>query len=97
MSVRLRRRRLANGRTRLYLSINTSGQRKYEALNMFLTQDGVRNKETLRLAEAIRAKRELDLHADRHGLAAPWKRRANFFDYAEGLLEHKSPITKRTY
>jgi len=64
---------------------------------MFLTQDGGRNKETLRLAEAIRAKRELDLHADRHGVAAPWKRRTNIFDYAEVLLQHKTPLTKRTY
>jgi hypothetical protein len=97
MSVRLRRRRLPNGRTRLYLSINASGQRKYEALNMFLTHDRVQNKETVRLAEAIRAKRELDLHADQHGVAAPWKRRVNVFDYAEGLLQQKTTLTKRTY
>ena len=71
MSIKLRRRRLPSGKIQLYLAIYTSGNRRYESLNMFLTKNGPQNGEILRLAKAIRAKRELDVHADAEGITFP--------------------------
>jgi len=97
MSVKLRKRMLPSGKVQLYLVTNTSGYRRYEALSMFLTKDRSKNKEIYRLAEAVRAKRELDFHANIQGIAAPWKQDSNFFDYAEGLYRNKTPLTRQTY
>jgi integrase/recombinase XerD len=81
----------------LCLAIYTSGNRKYESLNRFLTTNGSQNREILRLAEAIRAKRELDMHADAEGITSPWRREANIFDYAQKVYDMKMPLTKRCY
>ena len=97
MSIRLRKRRLPSWKIQLYLAIYSSGHRRYEALNLFLTNNGSQNKEILRLAEAIRAKRELDAHADAEGITSPWKRDTNFFDYAQKVYDIKTPLTKRCY
>lgn len=97
MSIKLRKRKLRSGRVQLYLAIYKSGHRTYEALNMFLTKSGSQNKEVLRLADAIRAKRELDAHADAEGIASPWKRDVYLFDYALSVYENKTPLTKRCY
>jgi len=97
MSVRLRKRRLPSGKLQLYLSIYSSGRRRYESLNLFLTNNSVHNKETLRLAEAIRAKRELDAHANTEGISSPWKRDTNFFDFAEAVYKNKLFYAKRCY
>lgn len=97
MSVKLRKRRLPSGKIQLYLAVNLHGHRTYQALNFYLTQDKIRNRETLKLAEAIRAKRELEVHADAEGLLDSNRRRQNFFDFAERVYQGKRPQTKRTY
>jgi len=97
MSVTLRKRTLPSGKIQLYLSININGHRTYETLNYCLTSDRVRNKEALRLAEAIRAKKELEVHADAEGLPDAGRRRQNFFAFAQGIYGEKPPLTRRTY
>jgi hypothetical protein len=89
MSVKLRKRKLPSGKTQLYLAIGVSRHRRYEALNLFLTKERNGNKQILRLAEAIRAKRELDVHADQEGIASPWRQSLCFFEYAEGIIGTK--------
>lgn len=97
MSVKLRKRKLPSGKTQLCLAIGVSRHRRYEALNLFLTKERNGNKQILRLAEAIRAKRELDVHADQEGIASPWRQSLCFFEYAEGIYRNKTPLTRQSY
>ena len=64
--IRLRQRKTPNGLTSLYLDIYLNGKRSYEYLRLYLVpektrEDKKKNKETLQLAEAIRAKRVVEL------------------------------------
>src|SRR5260221_4441004 len=85
MSVKLRKRVLESGRTQLYLDIYRYGQRKTEALQMFLDGDRFHNRETFRMAEIIRAKRELDLQGEMHGISGTYNRRSSFIKYLEAV------------
>ena len=91
MSVKLRRRKLANGTISLYLDIYHSGKRQYEFLKLYLDpKDRKQNKETLQLAENIRAKRQLEIQSFAHGAVPQFKRQANFIAYFAQLAEKKN-------
>jgi len=62
MTVKLRKRKLASGNLSLYLDIYQSGKRAYEFLGLYLTQDKTASKETLKLAQNIQAKRQVEIH-----------------------------------
>lgn len=85
MAVKLRKRKLAGGNVSLYLDIYQGGKRQYEFLGLYLTKDRTHNKQTLKLAESIRAKRELELQNSEHGFVPHFKRKANFVEYFERL------------
>lgn len=92
--VRLRRKALASGGESLYLDIYTDGSRDYEFLKLYLVRertaaDRERNRETLRLAEGIKARRILEVQSSSHGFA-PEARRTLFFPYVESMRERKS-------
>lgn len=60
--ITLRQKSLSNGNKSLYLDIYQNGQRSYEFLKLYLipehtTEDAQRNRETMRLATAVKAKR----------------------------------------
>lgn len=86
MSVKLRRRKRSGNKESLYLDIYHDGIRKFEHLNLFLTGDKIKNKETLRTAELIRAKREVDLNYEDHGLVSPNRKKENFVKFFEGIV-----------
>lgn len=70
--IRLRQRRMASGNISLYLDIYINGKRTYEYLNLYLVPEDTRasktkNRETLRLAEAVRAKRIVELQNGKYG------------------------------
>lgn len=72
--VRLRKRRIKGGGWSLYLDIYHAGMRRYEYLRLYLNEertpeDRLHNSETLRLAEAVRARRNIELQ--RLGAAMP--------------------------
>ncbi|MDP2884362.1 MAG: site-specific integrase, partial [Ignavibacteria bacterium] len=96
MSVALRKRKLPSGRTQLYLDIYRAGNRSTEALGFFLEKnDRFQNRETMKMAEEIRAKRQLDFQADAHGLSGTHNRKASFIKYLEAQKElRKKPRTK---
>ena len=65
--VKLRKRKTRTGLYSLYLDTYTKGKRTYEYLRLYLVpektrEDKRKNKETLQLAEAIRAKRVIEYH-----------------------------------
>ena len=89
MSVQLRKRKLKSGRVSLYLDIYSSGQRHYDFLRLYLDGNSQANKETLQLAESIRAKRQLELQSQQHGFVAPFKRKADFVRFFADLAATK--------
>lgn len=92
MKVTLRSKVLTNGRKSLYLDFTVLGKRHKEYLNLYLEkgQDAkTRNKETIRLADNVRAKRQLELEHDQHGFVPKFKREANFIEYFERTATKK--------
>ena len=71
--VRLRGRKMPSGNTSLYLDIYADGRRKYEYLKLYLTPEATKadrekNRQTMRLAEAVRTKRAAEVLDGRYGL-----------------------------
>ncbi len=89
MTVKLRKRKLANGNVSLYLDIYQSGKRDYEFLGLYLTKDKTTSKETLKLAQNIQAKRQVEIQHSEHGFVPHFKKKANFVDYFERLAQGK--------
>jgi integrase len=94
MSVKLRKKKLSDGRISLYLDCYINGKRKYDFLNLYLGKNRIENKEVLRLADNIRAKRELEIQHSEHGFIPSFKKRLNFVDYFEKQAKSKSPSEK---
>lgn len=101
--VRLRQRKTRTGLQSLYLDIYYEGQRTYEYLHMYLVpevtrEDKCKNQETLRMAEAVRAKRVIELRNETYGFHASTTRALPFFDYCDMLVdEHKGTGTEQTW
>lgn len=93
MAVKLRKKRLASGKTSLYLDIYSNGQRHYEFLKMHLHNrprtplDSEHNKETLKLAESIRAKMQLQMQANDYDFTPAFKRNINFIAYYDKFVQ----------
>ncbi|MBU1099810.1 MAG: site-specific integrase [Bacteroidetes bacterium] len=89
MKVTIRKKKLSNGDHSLYLDVYKHGKRKYEFLNLRLTKDKLLNKETLQLAESIKAKRIIELQNNEHGFISHHKKKANFVDYFQKLKDER--------
>ena len=89
MSVKLRKRKLASGNVSLYLDIYQSGMRAYEFLGLYLTKDRTASKETLKLAQNIQAKRQVEIQHSEHGFVPHFKKKANFVDYFARIAQGK--------
>jgi integrase len=99
--VRLRERKLTNGNISLYLDIYSEGQREYEFLKLYLVagRDPISkeaNRQTLALAEAIKAERIIELQAGRYGFSRKADR-IPFYDYAATLGERRKGATQETW
>lgn len=84
--IRLRKRKTRTGLVSLYLDIYINGQRSYEYLKLYLIpeknrDDKRKNQETLKLAEAIRAKRVVELQNQEFGFKSPYQEESNFYEY----------------
>ena len=98
MSVKLRKRKLASGKVQLYLDMYQCGSRRCESLGMFLEGDRLQDRQVWRLAEVIRARRELDLHAEFHGVKIAYNGRENFVEYYRKVADQKPAAnTRRIY
>lgn len=96
--IRIRKRALRNGNTSLYLDIYFEGKRSYEFLNLYLIPENTRadkekNRETMQLAEAIKAQKIVEIQNGRFGFDAGYKLDTNFLDYYRMLCEkrHQNP------
>lgn len=92
--VRLRRKAIKDGCFSLYLSIYYNGQRKYEYLRLYLIPartkaDHDRNDETLRLANAIKARRITEVEQGAYGFGVSPASKTRFFEYFKALIENK--------
>ena len=102
-SIRLRQRKMATGNISLYLDMYRNGVRQYEYLKLYLIPEKTRadkdkNRQTLQLAEAIKAKRIVELHNNEYGFTNK-RSKARFFAIAESLIykdevgNERSPAT----
>lgn len=92
-NVTLREKLLENGNISLYLDIYRDGVRVKEYLKLYIvdkprtTTERAQNKETLRLAEEIRAARQSELNHSAFGLVSPIKQRVYLYDYFESYID----------
>ena len=76
--------------------------RKRETLDLFLYEkprtaiEKQHNKDTQKLAEAIRAKRTVEAESGKHGFRDNTKAKANFFDYFQKICDEKARSTSRS-
>lgn len=99
-SVSLRRRKMPSGNVSLYLCINQNGVRSYEYLHLYLHPDSGRkvkeeNRQTLALAEAIRAKRLVEIRNGEYGFRE--RSAAPLFGYFQRIADSKNGSTRRRY
>ena len=92
--VRIRFKKISGGRKSIYLDIYNNGIRRYEFLKLYLLPDTTRankekNKEALRLANAVKAKRIVELQDLRFGLTRTDHSKARLFPYIEKLIEER--------
>lgn len=98
--IRLRQRRTPSGLISLYLDIYLNGRRSYEYLKMYLVPERTRadkekNRQTLQLADAIRAKRVVELRNGQHGFQSQFATNTRFFDYYRSLCEKRLGVESR--
>ena len=78
----------------LYLDIYLNGRRSYEYLKLYLLpemnrQDRQKNLETMKLAEAIRAKRLVELQNSEYGFKSPFKEDSSFYEYYIAMCKER--------
>lgn len=72
--IRIRTKKLNNGNESIYLDIYVEGKREYEFLKLYLVpeKDRItknRNAETMKLANAIKAQKIVEIQNNRHGFS----------------------------
>lgn len=98
--IRIRRRKLGDGTTSLYLDIYLNGRRTYEFIKMYLVpeltrKDKEKNRETMRMAEAIRAKRIIEVRNGEYGFKKQDGADVLFFDYYNALVEKRRGVESK--
>lgn len=94
MKVTLRKRE-KSGKISLYLDYYHKGKRKYEYLRLYLKpkprtkEERDANRKTLRLAENLKAKRQLELQNGIYGFADNERMNGDFLTYFEVLAEKR--------
>ena len=100
--VYLRQRPRRNGTVALYLDICRDGKRSNEYLKLYLVpertrEDKQKNKETLKLAEAIRAKRVVEIQSKDFGVDVATHEDAMFFEVMRKIIDRKDGTTKTSW
>lgn len=90
--VRLRTKPIANDRRSIYLDIYVNGRRRYEFLKLYLLPDVNRankekNRETMRLANAVKAKRIVEIQNGRFGFDDSDIGKTRLFTFIERMID----------
>lgn len=93
--IRIRQKALKNGNTSLYLDIYRNGNRQYEFLKLYLIPekskaDKEANKQTMQLANSIKAQRMVQLQNGEFGFVGHRQSKVNFWDFFQQLAESKN-------
>ena len=89
---------MPSGNTSLYLDIYVNGVRSYEYLKLYLSpnkKDKEKNSSTLMLAEAICAKRLVEVRNGQYGFNSPVA--VPLRDYVQTIIQAKKGSTRRRY
>jgi len=89
MKIRIRKKKLKDKRESLYLDYYKDGERYYEFLKLYIERGNPNNKETMRLAEKIKAERMLETDFSRFNKTNPHKKNQSFIEYYEKFLSTK--------
>lgn len=100
--VYLRQRPRRNGTVALYLDTCRDGKRTNEYLKLYLApektrEDKQKNKETMQLAEAIRAKKVVEIQSKDFGFDVSPQNGAKFFDVMRKIIDRKDGTTKTSW
>jgi integrase len=92
--VRLRERVLKDGSTSLYLDIYRDGKREYEFLKLYLVKattpsEKEQNRQTLATAQAIKAKRQIEIQNGEYGFTKQYKIDTPFLSYYRKMCEDR--------
>lgn len=89
--IKIRFKKLANGNQSIYLDYYSNGKRQYDFLKLYIipdrtTADKEANAETLRLANAVKAKKIVELQNAAHGFKfSNIKQKARLIDYLQAM------------
>lgn len=96
--VKLREKKLANGSVSLYLDIYRNGKRNKEYLKLYLIEaktqtDKEQNRQTLATAQAIKAKRTIEIQNGEYSFTRQFKEDTPFLEYYRNMVDerHKNP------
>lgn len=100
--VYLRKRPRSNGTFSLFLDICRDGKRTTEYLKLYLVpeltrDDKLKNKETLKLAEAVRAKRVVEIQSKIFGIDVAKHDDTSFIDVMRRIIDRKDGTTKTSW
>ena len=92
--VKLREKELVNGNKSLYLDIYRNGKRTREFLKLYLIKattpiERKQNKETLATAQAIKAKRQIEIQNGEYGFLNQFKIDTPFLEYYRSLCDKR--------
>ena len=92
--VRLREKLLKNGSRSLYLDIYRNGKREYEFLKLYLIHattpiEKEQNRKTLETAQAIKAKRQIEIQNGEYGFTKQFKIDTPFLAYYRKMCEER--------
>jgi len=92
--VKLREKELTNGNKSLYLDIYRDGKRVREFLKLYLIKATTpiqkeQNKQTLLMAQSIKAKRQIDIQNGEYGFSSHFKINTPFLEYYRKLCEDR--------
>lgn len=97
MGVKLRQKQLKGGRISLYLDVYHKGKRNYEFLDLYLVNDKKKDKETEKLAETIRSKREIELYNNKYDFEPADQSVITFTDFLKNIDEQFRKKNNRNY
>jgi len=94
-SVTLREKKLANGNISLYLDIYRDGKRSYEFLKLYITKattplEREVNRQTRATAQAIKAKRQIELQNNEYGFNSQFKLDTPFLEYYRKMCDDRA-------